>query len=121
MSSEDLAKKITFKYVIDDTVENIGYAFSSGCVAGGCFYFASGYLYNPKGKRLLGGLKHVRDRATLFGGSIAMWSFVFNFSRGMLSYFRQKDDKWNATFGGFASGFISHARGSLSLGIYQGL
>ena len=112
---------MTFSHVVEDTVENIGYAFSSGCVAGGAFYFASGCLYNPKGKRLIGALKHVRDRTTLFGGSIAMWSFIFNFSRGSLGYFRQKDDKWNACFGGFMSGFISHARGSFSLGLYQGL
>ena len=108
---------ITLNSVIHDTVENIGFAFTTGCLAGGCYYLATGMMYHPKGKRLMGALKHARDRTTLFGGSIAMWSALFNGSRGGLAFLRQKDDKWNPTFGGFFAGFMAHARGSMSLGI----
>ena len=75
---------------------------------------------SPRGKRILGGIKNVRDRATLFGGSIAMWSFIFNTSRGLISYCRQSDDKYSAAGGGFAAGVASNIRGGLSLGIKQG-
>ena len=84
-------------------------------------YLCVGAAYAPRGKRLRFALNHARDRTTLFGGSIAMWSFLFNSTRLGLQYVRQVDDKWNATFGGFSAGVIAHLRSSLRLGIYQGL
>ena len=51
-------------------------------------YFSIGCRYAPKGKRLIGGLIHSRDRATHFGGTIAIWSFLFNSTRGLISYYR---------------------------------
>ena len=113
-------KKIELDAVIYETIEGTGNAFASGVTAGCFIYFASGCYLSPRGKRLMGGIKNVRDRATLFGGSIAMWSAMFNVSRGLCSYYRQADDKYSASFGGFMSGVLSNIRGSLWLGINQG-
>ena len=115
-----MEKKIKIEEVCKETVEGVGNAFSCGCIAGCVIYFASGCYLSPRGKRLLGGVKNVRDRAALFGGSIAMWSFIFNASRGLISYYRQADDKWSASFGGFVAGVLANMRGSLLLGVQQG-
>ena len=109
--------KIPFDGVVHEVIEGVGNAFAAGVVAGGFLYFGTGMYLSPRGKRIMGGIKNVRDRATLFGGSIAMWSFVFNTSRGLISYLRQIDDKWSAAGGGFAAGVASNIRGGLSLGI----
>ena len=66
----------------------------------------------------MAGLVHIRERAPLFGGSIALWSMLFNFSKGSLMYMRQEDDIYNSMFGGFMAGLLAHLRGSLSLGLY---
>ena len=50
-----------------------------------------------------------------------MWSVLFNSTRNSMQYFRQVDDKWNSAAGGFAAGLIANIRGSISLGISQGL
>ena len=106
--------------VAKDVVYQCGGAFSVGTLMGTIWYFTNGYILSPKGQKLMGGLIHTRNRATALGGSVAMWSFCFNMSRGMLSYYRQKDDKWSACFGGFMSGVIVNARASLYFGISQG-
>ena len=67
----------------------MGYSFSAGCMASGIVYFGMGCFYSPRGlRRIFAGLCHARDRTTAFGGSIAMWSFLFNSSRGMMAYIR---------------------------------
>ena len=50
-------------------------------MAGGIAYLFIGATYAPRGKRIKFALAHARDRTTLFGGSIAMWSFLFNSTR----------------------------------------
>ena len=80
---------VSFDSQLHETIEGVGYAFSSGCMASGIMYFALGCYYSPRGfRRIYGGLCHARDRTTAFGGSIAMWSFLFNSSKGMMAYAR---------------------------------
>ena len=80
---------ILFKSVIKDTIDGVGFAFSSGCMAGGIIYFGIGCFHSPRGlRRIYGGICHARDRTTKFGGSIAMWSFLFNSANGSLAYIR---------------------------------
>ena len=65
-------------------------------------------------------LLHVRDRATLLGGSVALWATIFHFSRGSITYWRQKEDPLNASLGGFLVGMVSHSRGGLYHGMTEG-
>ena len=85
---EEGEKIVDFRGVVKETVIQCGGAFSVGVLVGGIFYFGSGCWLSPRGKRFMGGLCHVRDRATLLGGSVAMWSFVFNAARGSLCLYR---------------------------------
>ena len=66
-------------------------------------------------------LKHVRDRATLLGGGIALWSFIFHSCRGTLTWARGKEDPYNAATGGFMVGLISNYRVGLSYGLNEGV
>ena len=49
-----------------------------------------------------------------------MWSMTFNATKGVIHYYRQKEDRWTYTMGGFITGFVTHARASLQLGLVQG-
>ena len=102
-------------------MHGVGGAFCVATTAGCFWYFGKGAYLSPRGSRLSGALCLVRDRATLFGGTIAIWSFLFNFSRGVTSYIRQADDKWSACIGGFTAGLFANIRGSLAMGFTQGL
>ena len=112
---------ILFAKVARKTIDECGTAFASGCFAGSIYYFGLGFYQAPRGQRVKSAVKLIRDRSTLFAGSIALWSIVFNTSKGVLSLARQKDDKWSATFGGFLTGLIMHMRGNMMHGFYQGI
>ena len=112
---------ILFEKVARKTIDECGTAFASGCFAGSIYYFGLGCYLSPKGQRITQGVKMIRDRSTLFAGSIALWSIVFNTSKGVLCLVRQKDDKWSATFGGFLTGLVMHMRGNIMHGVNQGI
>ena len=80
--------EIPLRKVVADTLDGVGFAFSSGCMMGGMIYFGIGCFHSPSRRRIYGGLCHVRDRASKFGGSVAMWSFLFNSANGSLAYIR---------------------------------
>ena len=117
MVSDLYQKDFTLAKLSAETAENVGSAFAVGTLAGCLIYSAIGAVHAPRGRRIMTALCHTRDRAPLFGGSIAMWSFLFGATRSSLIYLRQKDDKWNAAFGGFAAGIAANIRGSIALGI----
>ena len=82
----------------------------TGIVAGSIMYFAQGLILSPRGQRFRTAITHMRDRAPLLGGSIAMWSGGFAFSSGLMKYNRGIDDEWNDTIGGAFTGFIINIR-----------
>ena len=85
---EKIEDKILLKDVLNESVNNIGMSFATGCVVGTIYYFSYGCIIAPKGQRIITALKQIRDRSTLLGGSIALWSGTFTFSKGMLGYVR---------------------------------
>ena len=85
---EKIEEKILLKDVLNESVNNIGMSFATGCVCGTIYYFSYGCIIAPKGQRIITALKQIRDRSTLLGGSIALWSGTFTFSKGMLGYVR---------------------------------
>ena len=92
-------------------------SFATGCMCGTIYYFSYGCFIAPKEQRMITALKQIRDRSTNLGGSIALWSGTFTFSKGILSYIRQKDDRYNPTFGGFITGLLSYVRANLTQGL----
>jgi hypothetical protein len=84
----------------------LGYGFMTGLVAGAFMYFGQGLIFAPRGQRLSTAIAHVRTRAPLFGGTLAMWSGGFAFSSSLMKYYREKEDEWNNTIGGAFTGFI---------------
>ena len=111
----------TLSDVATESIGNCGTAFASGTFAGCVYYSGVGAYLAPKGQRIFFALKHVRDRATLLGGSIALWSAIFHTSKGGLTWARGKDDPYNASAGGFLVGLVSNYRVGLSNGIREGL
>ena len=66
----------------------LGYGYMTGLVAGSIMYFGQGLIFSPRGQRLATAITHMRTRAPLFGGTLAMWSGGFAFSSGLMKYYR---------------------------------
>ena len=90
--------------------ERIGSGFSLGVIAGAIMYFSQGLIFAPRGQRLVHGITHMRNRAPLLGGTLAVWSGSFAATSGGLHYYREKDDEWNDSLGGFITGFLVNVR-----------
>jgi import inner membrane translocase subunit TIM17 len=75
----------------------------------------------PKGQRFLGGVRHVRNRAGLLGGSFAMWGGIFSCTDCMLIALRKKDDPANAVAAGGLTGGVLAIRGGPSVCFKQAL
>ena len=105
--------EVTVRELFIEGVDNCGHAFANACYVGACYYFVTGWWLGARGYRIKTAIKHCRDRITMFGGSVAMWSATFNVAKGTIHYVRQKDDRWTWTAGGFMTGFITHVRASM--------
>jgi hypothetical protein len=70
-------------------MEDIGNGFGIGCLGGGIIYFMQGMINAPRGSRMISGAHALRDRAPIYGGSIALWCGTFSLVSGALAYYRQ--------------------------------
>ena len=93
-----------------DVLNRLGQGFLLGTAAGSILYFFQGMFYAPRRQRFYHGICHVRDRAPLLGGSIALWSGCFALSGGFLRRMRNVDDEWNDTIGGALTAFVMYVR-----------
>jgi hypothetical protein len=79
-------------------------------------------IYAPRGKRFNHGLIQIREKAPIYGGSIALWCGVFSMTSGGLAYYRGVNDYWNMTLGGAVTGFVLNIRGGgLQMALAQAL
>ena len=106
-------KEVTVSELVEEGLEYVGHSFSVGCICGAMYYFTQGAYLGVRGKRIMTGFLHCRDRTTYFAGSVAMWSMVFNISKGTVHYIRQKDDRYTFAAGGALTGFLTHVRASM--------
>lgn len=90
-------------------------------MGGSLWYMGKGMFNAPKGQRFLGGVRHVRNRSGLLGGSFAMWGGIFSVTDCMLIYTRKKDDPLNAICAGALTGGILAIRGGISVAAKQAL
>lgn len=91
-------------------VDDVGGAFSMGCVGGGIFHIIRGSMNAPKGQRFMGGISAVKARSPILGGQFAVWGGLFACCDCSLTALRQKEDPWNSIISGAATGGILAAR-----------
>lgn len=91
-------------------VDDVGGAFSMGCVGGGIFHLIKGSLNAPKGSRFNGGISAMQARSPILGGQFAVWGLLFACCDCSLTAIRQKEDPWNSIISGAATGGILAAR-----------
>ena len=63
-------------------VDDLGGAFSMGCVAGCFIHFIRGCWYSPRKERLFGGILMMKKRAPVLGGSFVCYIYI----KFMLNY-----------------------------------
>ena len=108
---------LTKEKLITDVIQRTGYGFMLGTVIGTCSYFAQGSFYAPRKQRLIGGIFLLRDKATLLGGSVAMWCGCFALVAGSIKLYRHREDEWNETIGGAFTAFVINIRGGVSMAL----
>mmetsp|Transcript_30522 Transcript_30522/g.5511 ORF Transcript_30522/g.5511 Transcript_30522/m.5511 type:complete len:95 (-) Transcript_30522:272-556(-) len=91
-------------------MDDLGGAFSMGCVGGGLFYFLKGFYNAPSRERLRGAMTAVKIRAPILGGSFAMWGGIFASCDCGFLFLRQNDSPTNAVGAGFLTGGILAVR-----------
>jgi hypothetical protein len=64
--------------------EDVGHGFAIGSAGSLPFYFAIGAINAPRKTRFMSGLRHIRDRSPIFGGSVALWCGIFALTSGGL-------------------------------------
>ena len=50
-------EKILLKNVLNESINNIGMSFATGCMCGTIYYFSYGCIIAPKGQRMITALK----------------------------------------------------------------
>ena len=94
---------------MNESINDIGMAFATGCIWGTIYNFSYGCIKASKGWNIITAFKLIRDRSSHLGGCIALWNGIFLFSNGILCYKRQKEDRYNLIFGWFITGLLSIA------------
>ncbi len=97
-------------FVIDRIVDDLGSAFSMGCVGGSVWHFFKGMRHSPKGYRLSGGYSAVTLRAPVVGSNFAVWGGLFAVFDCSITHLRGKEDPINAIASGAATGGLLAAR-----------
>mmetsp|Transcript_50998 Transcript_50998/g.77508 ORF Transcript_50998/g.77508 Transcript_50998/m.77508 type:complete len:103 (+) Transcript_50998:151-459(+) len=84
-----------------------------GCFAGTIIHFFKGMFNSPKKERLFGGIKHLKKRAPVLGGSFAMWAGLYSMGHCTLIHIRNHDDELNPiAAGAFAGGLLAFRSGA---------
>lgn len=82
-----------------------------GCFAGCIAYFIRGVYFSPKSERFVGGIKLLKRRAPVLGGSFALWGGLFSMTDCTLIHLRNKEDYINPIVAGAFTGGILAIRG----------
>lgn len=94
-------------------VEDAGGAFTFGLIGGTVWHTFGGIRNAPSGQRAAQAISRVRARVPMLGGSFAVWGTLFSCCDCTFTYFRKKEDPWNAIMSGAATGGILAARAGL--------
>jgi len=91
-------------------IDDVGGAFSLGCIGGGIWHSIKGARVAPKGARLAGSLSSIQARAPVLGGQFAVWGGLFASCDCTLTSIRQKEDPWNSIISGAVTGGLLASR-----------
>lgn len=91
-------------------VDDVGGAFSMGCVGGGVFHIIRGSWNAPSNSRMIGALNACTARAPILGGQFAVWGGLFACCDCSLTAVRKKEDPWNSIVSGAVTGGVLAAR-----------
>ena len=91
-------------------VDDIGGAFSMGCVGGGAFHLIRGSWNAPSNSRMVGALNAISARSPILGGQFAVWGGLFACCDCSLTAVRKKEDPWNSIVSGAVTGGVLAAR-----------
>ncbi|OII71412.1 mitochondrial import inner membrane translocase subunit TIM17 [Cryptosporidium ubiquitum] len=98
----------------DRIFEDLGGAFSMGCIGGFVTNFFKGMKYSStKMEMLSSGMLFARRAAPSLGTSFALWGGTFSCFDCLMAKLRGKEDHWNAIFSGTATGGLLAIRGGL--------
>ena len=100
---------------------DLGDAFATGAVLGSMFYMCKGAYHSVRRERFIGGLRLVRSRAPILGGSFALWGGIFATSSCVFKHIRGHEDALNSIASGFVTGFTLSIRTGLRGGLRNGL
>lgn len=96
----------------DRIFEDLGGAFSMGCIGGFVTSFFKGMKYSStKMEMFSSGMLFARRTAPSLGTSFALWGGTFSCFDCLMAKLRGKEDHWNAIFSGTATGGLLAARG----------
>jgi import inner membrane translocase subunit TIM17 len=96
-------------------MDDLGGAFSMGCVGGSIFYFFKGFYNAPSRERFKGALTAIKNRAPILGGSFALWGGIFSTFDCSFIYFRQQESPINAILAGFLTGGLLAIRAGFQI------
>jgi len=91
-------------------LDDLGSAFSMGCLGGSVWHGVRGMKNSPRGARLRGGYNTIISRAPTLGGNFAVWGGLFSGYDCGLIHLRGKEDPWNAIAAGALTGGTLAAR-----------
>lgn len=91
-------------------VDDVGAAFSMGCIGGGVWHGIKGARLAPPRARMLGSVSAIAARSPVLGGQFAVWGGLFACCDCTFTALRQKEDPWNSIASGFFTGGILAAR-----------
>jgi len=94
-------------------VDDAGGAFVFGLAGGTVWHMIGGARNAPSGERLKQAISRTRARVPVLGGSFAVWGVLFSCCDCTLTYYRKKEDPWNAILSGAATGGILAARAGM--------
>jgi import inner membrane translocase subunit TIM17 len=98
---------------IDRIVDDLGSAFSMGCLGGTFWHGFKGLKNSPKSARMRGAYNTIILRAPTLGGNFAVWGGLFSAYDCAFIHLRNKEDPFNAIAAGAFTGGTLAARAGL--------
>mmetsp|Transcript_9852 Transcript_9852/g.8800 ORF Transcript_9852/g.8800 Transcript_9852/m.8800 type:complete len:215 (-) Transcript_9852:5251-5895(-) len=91
-------------------VDDAGGGFAIGLVGGTIWHFFGGLRNAPQNLRLSEAVSRVQVRVPITAGGFAIWATIFSIFDCSISYYRKKEDPFNAILSGAATGGFLAAR-----------
>jgi import inner membrane translocase subunit TIM17 len=112
---------LTLLLLPDRVLDDLGSAFSMGCVGSFVWYAVKGAKNSPRGARVRGAYGNIVLRSPTLGGNFAVWGGLFSSYDCCLNKLRGKEDPINAIAAGALTGGTLAARAGMKAIAKNGL